>query len=57
MGWAARLLIGLVLIIVGAAAAVWALARYDKVAQFLGVTTVQQVSAPAMPAVRAAALA
>lgn len=44
MGWAARLLIGLVLIIIGAAVAVWALARYDKAAQFLGVTTVQPVA-------------
>lgn len=38
MGWAARLLVGLVLIVVGAGAAVWALARYDEAAQFLGVT-------------------
>lgn len=44
MGWASRLLIGLVLIMVGAATAVWALARYDKAAQFLGVTTVQPVA-------------
>ena len=49
MGWAARLLIGLVLIIVGAAIAVWALARYDKAAQFLGVSAVQPVAA-AVPA-------
>lgn len=44
MGWAARLLIGLVLIVIGAAIAVWALARYDKAAQFLGVTAAQPVS-------------
>lgn len=50
MGWAARLLIGLVLIIIGAATAVWALARYDKAAQFLGVTTVQPVTALEAPA-------
>ena len=43
-GWAARLLIGLVLIVIGAAIAVWALARYDKAAQFLGVTAVQPVA-------------
>jgi hypothetical protein len=43
MGWASRLLIGLVLVMAGAAIAVWALARYDKAAQFLGVTTVQPV--------------
>ena len=37
MGWAARLLVGLVLVIVGAAAATWALARYQPAAKFLGV--------------------
>jgi hypothetical protein len=36
-GWSARLLIGLVLILAGAAAATWALARYQPAAQFLGV--------------------
>ena len=36
-GWGARLLIGLVLIIAGAAAATWALARYEPAARFLGV--------------------
>ncbi|GAA4709775.1 hypothetical protein H9L13_01370 [Sphingomonas lutea] len=36
--WSARLLIGLVLIIAGAAAATWALARYEPAAEFLGVT-------------------
>ena len=30
MSWSARLLIGLVLILVGAAAATWALARYQN---------------------------
>ena len=35
--WSTRLLIGLVLIIAGAAAATWALARYAPAAEFLGV--------------------
>jgi hypothetical protein len=38
MGWGARLLIAFVLILIGAAAAVWALARYQPAAHFLGVT-------------------
>ena len=38
MGWGARLLIAFVLILVGAAAAIWALARYEPAARFLGVT-------------------
>jgi hypothetical protein len=46
MGWAGWLLTALVLIIAGAAAAVWALARYDKAAQFLGVSSVQMAPAP-----------
>jgi hypothetical protein len=37
MSWGARLLIGLVLIVAGAAAAVWALAHYQPAARFLGV--------------------
>lgn len=37
MSWSARLLIGLVLIIVGAGAATWGLARYQPAAKFLGV--------------------
>jgi hypothetical protein len=37
LSWSARLLIGLVLIIVGAGAATWALARYQPAARFLGV--------------------
>lgn len=37
IGWGARLLIGLVLIIAGAAAATWALARYEPAARFVGV--------------------
>ena len=46
LSWSARLLIGLALLIAGAAAATWMLARYDRAAQVLGV-------APAAPAVRA----
>jgi len=37
MSWSARLLIGLVLIIAGAAAATWGLAHYRPAARFLGV--------------------
>jgi hypothetical protein len=37
--WSARLLIGLVLILVGAAAATWALGHYRPAARFLGVAT------------------
>ncbi len=37
MSWSARLLIGLVLILAGAGAATWALARYQPAARFLGV--------------------
>ena len=37
MGWGARLLIALVLVIVGAAAATWGLAHYQPAARFLGV--------------------
>jgi hypothetical protein len=42
--WSARLLIGLVLILLGAAAATWALARYQPAARLLGVA-----SEPAQP--------
>lgn len=37
MGWGARLLIAAVLILIGAAAAVWSLAHYQPAARFLGV--------------------
>jgi len=37
MGWGARLLVALVLILVGAAAAIWALAHYQPAARVLGV--------------------
>ena len=36
LSWSAKLLIGLALIIVGAGAATWALARYDRAAHLLG---------------------
>ena len=39
MSWSARLLIGLTLLIAGAAGAVWALAHYQAAARFLGVTS------------------
>jgi hypothetical protein len=39
MGWSARLLIGLVLILAGAAAATWGLAHYRPAARFLGVAS------------------
>jgi hypothetical protein len=46
--WSARLLIGLVLILVGAAAAAWGLAHYKPAARFLGIvpTTSQHVVMP-----------
>lgn len=53
LSWSARLLIGLTLIIVGAAATVWALAHYQSAAHFLGVAptqptvvTPQRIAAP-----------
>lgn len=48
MSWSARLLVGLVLILLGAAAATWGLARYQPAARFLGVAPAQP-SAPAQP--------
>ncbi|MEO8456136.1 MAG: hypothetical protein ABI454_13350 [Sphingomicrobium sp.] len=47
MNWTARLLIGLVLILAGAAAAVWALAHYQPAARFLGIAPA--ASAPLAP--------
>lgn len=46
MSWSARLLIGLVLVLVGAGAATWALARYQPAARFLGVAPEQPAPAP-----------
>ena len=37
MGWGARLLMALVMVLIGAAAAVWGLAHYQPAARFLGV--------------------
>lgn len=42
MGWGARLLVGFVLVLIGAAAAVWALGHYQPAARFLGVVPPQQ---------------
>jgi hypothetical protein len=42
MGWGARLLVGLVLLLVGAAAAVWALGHYQPAARFLGIVPAPQ---------------
>ena len=44
MSWSARLLVGLVLMLVGAAAATWGLARYQPAARFLGVTSPSPVA-------------
>src|SRR5689334_7224899 len=51
MGWGARLLVALVLVLLGAAVAVWALARYQPAARFLGVTPAapQALVAPPKP--------
>ena len=51
MSWSARLLIGLALIIVGAAATTWALARYQPAARFLGVAPPPPPPSPAQPLV------
>ena len=54
MSWSARLLIGLALVVVGAAASIWALAHYQSAARFLGVVPPSPPPAPA-PAVPLAA--
>ena len=51
MGWGARLLIALVLVLIGAAATVWALSRYQSAARFLGVTSPQPVMLTPKPVV------
>ena len=46
MGWGSRLLVGLVLILIGAGAAIWGLAHYQPAARFLGISAaVSQQSA------------
>jgi len=47
MGWGSRLLVGLVLLLIGAAAATWGLAHYQPAARVLGVTSPAQ--APQTP--------
>ena len=49
MSWTARLLIGTVLVLVGAAAATWGLARYQPAARLLGVVPRQQPQALLTP--------
>ena len=49
LGWGARLSIGLVLIVIGAAAATWALAHYQPAAKFLGVVPAANPVAPETP--------
>ena len=52
MGWGARLLVGLVLILIGAGAAVWGLAHYHPAARFLGIEPAvpeQQVTQSSRP--------
>ena len=46
LSWSARLLIGLVLLIAGAAAATWGLAHYQPAARFLGVVSPPPVATP-----------
>lgn len=48
MGWGARLMIALVLLLAGAAAAVWGLGHYQPAARFLGVVPAQP-QAPLTP--------
>ena len=51
--WSTRLLIGLLLVIAGAAAATWALARYESAATFLGVAEPAQPTRAPQPAMAA----
>jgi hypothetical protein len=50
MGWGARLLVGFVLILVGAGVAVWGLAHYRPAARVLGITATEPQ--PASPSMR-----
>jgi hypothetical protein len=54
MSWSARLSIGLVLILLGAAAAAWGLARYQPAARFLGIVPAMPASTPKPIALTAA---
>ena len=49
MGWGARLLVALVLILAGAAAAIWGLAHYQPAARFLGIAAPVQEPVAPMP--------
>jgi len=53
LSWSARLLIALCLVLLGAAVAAWALARYDGAARFLGVAPNQPKVARVQPALAA----
>ena len=53
LSWSARLLIALALVIAGAAAATWALARYDRAAQLLGVAPAVRAPQPMLRAIQA----
>lgn len=56
MGWGGRIAIGLALILVGAAAAVWGLGHYRSAARFVGVLPAQQqvTALPSQPQPKAA---
>jgi hypothetical protein len=55
MNWGGRLLVALVLILLGAAAAVWALAHYQSAARFLGVASPPVVAPAVKPPITNAA--
>lgn len=54
MGWTARLLVALVLVLAGAAAATWGLAHYQSAARFLGVVPRQGRPPATLPATSSA---
>ena len=47
LGWGTRLLLGMALILAGAAGAAWALARYEGAARFFGVAPKEEIVRPA----------
>ena len=56
MSWSARLLIGLTLVLAGAAATVWGLSRSERAARFLGLSAIPaQAAIQAQPSVHAVA--